>query len=135
MESNVNSSKKEQKASMGDPSNPVLIKRYQNRKLYNTQTSCYITLDDIQNMVENDTHFVVIDQKTRVDRTGEVLVAIRSNQELKNPNLRTAKNIEKLIKEIKKNSPTAELIANAKKAVAESQEEVIAVQAEECVEA
>ena len=41
-----------------------IIKRYQNRKLYDTQQSCYVTLDDIAKMIRADEDVMVIDNKT-----------------------------------------------------------------------
>ncbi len=48
-----------------------IIKRYQNRKLYDTQHSCYVTLDDIENLLKNGEDVSVIDNKT-----GDILVTV-----------------------------------------------------------
>ena len=42
-----------------------IIKRYQNRKLYDTRQSCYVTLDDIAKMIRNNEKVTVIDNKTK----------------------------------------------------------------------
>ena len=63
-----------------DKKEPVVIKKYANRRLYNTETSTYVTLDDLAAMV-NDTDFVVFDAKTGDDLTHAVLTQIIVDQE------------------------------------------------------
>ena len=54
-----------------------IIKRYQNRKLYDTQQSCYVTLDDIAKMIRSeDENVIVIDNKTKKDITAATLTQI-----------------------------------------------------------
>ena len=53
-----------------------IIKRYQNRKLYDTQQSCYVTLDDIAKMIRSDEGVMVIDNKTKNDITAATLTQI-----------------------------------------------------------
>lgn len=53
-----------------------IIKRYQNRKLYDTQQSCYVTLDDIAKMIRSNEEVVVIDNKTKNDITAATLTQI-----------------------------------------------------------
>ena len=53
-----------------------IIKRYQNRKLYDTQQSCYVTLDDIAKMIRADEEVMVIDNKTKNDITSATLTQI-----------------------------------------------------------
>ena len=56
---------------------PILIKRYPNRRLYNTQKSSYITLDDLaQHFKENPSRIQVIDTKTGEDLTRRVLIQV-----------------------------------------------------------
>ena len=50
----------------------VVIKKYANRRLYNTETSQYVTLDDLGAMVRSDRDFVVYDAKTGDDLTHSV---------------------------------------------------------------
>ncbi|MEZ4870786.1 MAG: polyhydroxyalkanoate synthesis regulator DNA-binding domain-containing protein [Bdellovibrionales bacterium] len=50
-----------------------IIKRYQNRKLYDTQQSCYVTLDDIAKMIRASEEVMVIDNKTKNDITAATL--------------------------------------------------------------
>jgi polyhydroxyalkanoate synthesis repressor PhaR len=53
-----------------------IIKRYQNRKLYDTQQSCYVTLDDIAKMIRSSEDVMVIDNKTKNDITAATLTQI-----------------------------------------------------------
>ena len=55
---------------------PVVIKKYANRRLYNTGTSTYVTLEDLAQMVRRDEEFVVQDAKTGEDITHSVLTQI-----------------------------------------------------------
>jgi polyhydroxyalkanoate synthesis repressor PhaR len=66
---------------------PVVIKKYANRRLYNTQTSIYVTLEDLCDMVKEGTEFVVVDAKTTEDLTKQVLTQIIFEQEGKGENL------------------------------------------------
>ncbi|MDJ0612864.1 MAG: polyhydroxyalkanoate synthesis repressor PhaR [Rhizobiaceae bacterium] len=54
-------------------SKPILIKKYPNRRLYNTQTSAYIVLDDIVDLIKSGTDFIVEDTKTGEDLTRSIL--------------------------------------------------------------
>jgi len=60
-------------AAKGDP---VVIKKYANRRLYNTGTSTYVTLEDLAEMVRQDEEFTVQDAKTGEDITHPVLTQI-----------------------------------------------------------
>jgi polyhydroxyalkanoate synthesis repressor PhaR len=62
---------------------PVTIKKYANRRLYNTGTSTYVTLEDLATMVKNGDDFVVFDAKTGEDITRSVLAQIIFEQENK----------------------------------------------------
>jgi polyhydroxyalkanoate synthesis repressor PhaR len=53
-----------------------IIKRYQNRKLYDTQQSCYVTLDDIAKMIRSSEEVMVIDNKSKNDITAATLTQI-----------------------------------------------------------
>ena len=59
----------------------VVIKKYANRRLYNTETSTYVTLEDLAAMVRGDRDFVVYDAKTGDDLTHSVLTQIIVEQE------------------------------------------------------
>ncbi len=64
-----------------DKKEPIVIKKYANRRLYNTETSTYVTLDDLAQMVRNERDFVVYDAKTSEDLTHAVLTQIIVEQE------------------------------------------------------
>jgi polyhydroxyalkanoate synthesis repressor PhaR len=66
---------------------PVTIKKYANRRLYNTGTSTYVTLDDLAAMVKEGEDFVVYDAKSGEDITRSVLAQIIFEQENRGPNL------------------------------------------------
>ncbi|MFQ5958976.1 MAG: polyhydroxyalkanoate synthesis repressor PhaR [Alphaproteobacteria bacterium] len=66
---------------------PVTIKKYANRRLYNTATSSYVTLDHLCGMVKEGTDFVVYDAKTGEDITHSVLTQIIMEEESKGRNL------------------------------------------------
>ncbi len=66
----------------GEPGkDPVKIKKYANRRLYNTATSSYVTLDHLCTMVKQGTDFVVHDAKTGEDITRSVLTQIIVEEE------------------------------------------------------
>ncbi|HLG48610.1 MAG TPA: polyhydroxyalkanoate synthesis repressor PhaR [Reyranella sp.] len=66
---------------------PVVIKKYANRRLYNTATSAYVTLDHLSQMVKDKTDFVVYDAKTGEDITRSVLTQIIVEEESKGQTL------------------------------------------------
>jgi len=72
---------------MAKSTEPVTIKKYANRRLYNTGTSTYVTLEDLALMVKNGEDFVVYDAKTGEDITHSVLTQIIFEQEGKGQNL------------------------------------------------
>lgn len=66
---------------------PVVVKKYANRRLYNTATSSYVTLDDLARMIKDGGDFVAYDAKTGEDITRSVLTQIIVEQEQKGQNL------------------------------------------------
>ena len=66
---------------------PVVVKKYANRRLYNTESSSYITLDNLAEMIRNGRDFVVYDAKTGDDITRGVLTQIIVEEEGKGQNL------------------------------------------------
>jgi polyhydroxyalkanoate synthesis repressor PhaR len=60
---------------------PVVIKKYANRRLYNTASSSYVTLEHLAEMVREGTDFVVYDAKTSEDLTRSVLTQIIFEEE------------------------------------------------------
>ena len=77
---------------------PVVIKKYANRRLYNTDTSSYVTLDDLAEMVRSDRDFVVYDAKTGEELTHAVLTQIIVEQESKGENLLPIRFLRQLIR-------------------------------------
>ena len=65
----------------GEPQPPVVVKKYANRRLYNTESSSYITLDNLADMVRQGRDFVVYDAKTGEDITRGVLTQIIVEEE------------------------------------------------------
>ncbi len=66
---------------------PVVVKKYANRRLYNTATSSYVTLEDLATMIKEGGDFVVYDAKSGEDITRSVLTQIIVEQEQKGQNL------------------------------------------------
>lgn len=69
---------------MAKDKNPITIKKYANRRLYNTDTSTYITLENLASIVKKGDDFVVYDAKSGDDITRSVLAQIIFEQEGKN---------------------------------------------------
>ncbi len=63
--------------------NPIVIKKYANRRLYNTDTSSYVTLDDLCKMIKDGEEIIVFDAKNGDDITRSVLTQIIVEQEAK----------------------------------------------------
>ena len=66
---------------------PAVVKKYANRRLYNTATSSYVTLDELSQMVRKGEEFVVFDAKTGEDITRSVLTQIILEEDGKGRNL------------------------------------------------
>jgi polyhydroxyalkanoate synthesis repressor PhaR len=66
---------------MANPTTPITIKKYANRRLYNTASSAYVTLADLAKMVKTGEDFVVYDAKTNEEITRSVLAQIIFEQE------------------------------------------------------
>jgi polyhydroxyalkanoate synthesis repressor PhaR len=73
--------------SNGSDSAPVTIKKYANRRLYNTATSSYVTLEYLCQMVKDGVDFIVYDAKSGEDITRSVLTQIIVEEEGKGQNL------------------------------------------------
>lgn len=67
--------------SKGHQGDAVVIKKYANRRLYNTATSTYVTLDDLAQMVRDGVDFVVYDAKSNEELTRQILTQIIFEQE------------------------------------------------------
>ena len=77
---------------------PITIKKYANRRLYNTATSTYVTLEDLSDMVKQGTDFLVYDAKTGEDITRSVLTQIIFEEENKGQNLLPINFLRQLIR-------------------------------------
>src|SRR6266581_7634712 len=66
---------------------PVVVKKYANRRLYNTATSSYVTLEDLAKLIKDGGDFVAYDAKTGEEITRSVLTQIIVEQEQKGQNL------------------------------------------------
>ncbi|WP_239590957.1 polyhydroxyalkanoate synthesis repressor PhaR [Vitreimonas flagellata] len=76
----------------------VVIKKYANRRLYNTAASSYVTLDHLSEMVREGVDFVVLDAKSGDDITRSVLTQIIFEQESKGQNLLPVQFLRRLIR-------------------------------------
>jgi polyhydroxyalkanoate synthesis repressor PhaR len=76
---------------------PVVVKKYANRRLYNTATSSYVTLDDLAKMIKEGGDFAAYDAKTGEDITRSVLTQIIVEQEQKGQNLLPTSFLRQLI--------------------------------------
>ncbi len=76
----------------------VVVKKYANRRLYNTASSSYVTLDDLSNMVKEGVDFVVYDAKSGDDITRSVLTQIIFEQESRGQNLLPIQFLRRLIR-------------------------------------
>ncbi|MBV6633641.1 MAG: polyhydroxyalkanoate synthesis repressor PhaR [Alphaproteobacteria bacterium] len=76
---------------------PITIKKYANRRLYNTATSSYVTLDHLSKMVKAGEDFVVYDAKSGDDITRSVLTQIIVEEESKGENLLPTSFLRQLI--------------------------------------
>ncbi|MGE0596424.1 MAG: polyhydroxyalkanoate synthesis repressor PhaR [Hyphomonadaceae bacterium] len=76
----------------------VTIKKYANRRLYNTKTSSYVTLEHLSEMVRAGEDFIVLDAKTNEDITRSVLTQIIFEQESRGQNLLPVQFLRRLIR-------------------------------------
>ncbi len=68
---------------MADTSKPLLVKRYASRRLYNTETSDYVTIDDIAGFIRAGREVQIVDLKSGDDLTRQYLLQIVSDHESK----------------------------------------------------
>ena len=83
---------------MAEKREPTIIKKYANRRLYNTGTSTYVTLEDLAEMVKAEEDFVVFDAKSGEEITRPVLTQIIFEQENKGTNLMPIAFLRQLIR-------------------------------------
>lgn len=84
-------------AKSGSDSDTVIIKKYANRRLYNTESSSYITLDHLGDMIRDKRDFQVIDAKTGEDITRNVLTQIIMEEEGRGQNMLPVSFLRQLI--------------------------------------
>jgi polyhydroxyalkanoate synthesis repressor PhaR len=72
---------------MPDTEKPLLIKRYASRRLYNTETSDYVTLEDIAGFIRNGREVQIVDLKTGDDLTRQYLLQIIAEHESRGENV------------------------------------------------
>ena len=77
---------------------PIIIKKYANRRLYNTKSSSYVTLDHLSQMVKEGTDFEVRDARTGDDITRTVLAQIIFDEENKGQHLLPIQFLRQLIR-------------------------------------
>ncbi len=75
-----------------------IIKKYPNRRLYDTESSCYITLAQVRELVVNEVSFKVIEQKTNEDITRSILLQIILEQESETNPLFSNDNLQRFIR-------------------------------------
>lgn len=85
------------KSKTGEASQTVVIKKYANRRLYDTETSSYITLDLLSQMTREGRNFVVVDAKTGEDITHNVLTQIIMEEEQRGENMLPVSFLRQLI--------------------------------------
>src|ERR1700760_4460916 len=84
-------------APSGGEKKPIVVKKYANRRLYNTASSSYVTLDDLAKLIKEGADFAVYDAKTGEDITRSVLTQIIVEQEQKGQNLLPTSFLRQLI--------------------------------------
>ena len=77
---------------------PVVIKKYANRRLYDTDASAYVTLEDLSDMVKRGVDFLVYDAKTNEDITRQVLGQIIMEEENRGQSLLPVQFLRQLIR-------------------------------------
>ena len=75
-----------------------VIKRYQNRKLYDTNQSCYVTLEEISQMIKNGDDLRVIDNKSKADITSITLTQLLYESERKSKNAVPVEMLKEIIR-------------------------------------
>ena len=83
---------------MADKNDIIIIKKYANRRLYNTSTSSYVTLENLVELVREDKDFEVKDAKTGRDLTHSILTQIIVDEEAKGQSLLPTNFLKQLIR-------------------------------------
>jgi len=104
-----------------EPTDKLVIKRYGNRRLYNTETRCYVNYQDLIKLARTGEDFQVIDSKTSEDVTKAVLIQMILEEEKNNHNIlptpflfQILRSNEESLQDFFKNHLTASLAAYMK---------------------
>jgi polyhydroxyalkanoate synthesis repressor PhaR len=81
-----------------DDNEPLVIKKYANRRLYNTAEGCFVTLADLHELVKQEIAFVVLDVKSGKDLTSSVLAQIVAEEENKGNNMFSPDYLRQILK-------------------------------------
>jgi polyhydroxyalkanoate synthesis repressor PhaR len=81
-----------------DGNEPLVIKKYANRRLYNTAEGCFVTLADLHELVKQEISFVVLDVKSGKDLTSSVLAQIVAEEENKGNNMFSPDYLRQILK-------------------------------------
>ncbi|MEM6309128.1 MAG: polyhydroxyalkanoate synthesis repressor PhaR [Pseudomonadota bacterium] len=91
---------------MADKSNALLIKRYASRRLYNTETSDYVTLEDIAGVIRSGREVQIVDLKTGDDLTRQYLLQIIAEHESKGESVLPVDVLTDLVRSYMGGNPT-----------------------------
>lgn len=83
---------------VSDKPEPLIIKKYANRRLYNTATAEFVTLSDLHVLVKEGVEFVVRDAKSGADLTGSILAQIVADEENKGNNVFSTDYLRQILK-------------------------------------
>ena len=105
----------------------VHIKKYANRRLYNMETSSYVTLDDLQELVKRNVNFVVRDAKTEEDLTRQILLQIILEQESGGTNILPVEMLRSLIRyyDTEMHQSLSEYLGNSMSLFTQNKEEML----------
>ncbi len=91
---------------MADTKTPLLIKRYASRRLYNTETSDYVTLDDISGFIRDGRDVQIVDLKSGDDLTRQYLLQIIQEHESRGDNVLPTNVLTDLVRSYTNNAQT-----------------------------
>ena len=112
---------------MPEPMKPLLIKRYASRRLYNTETSDYVTLEDIAGFVRSGREVQIIDLKTGDDLTRQYLLQIVAEHESKGDSVLPTNVLTDLVRSYATNmqSVVPQFLASSFEMLRESQSKIL----------
>ncbi len=112
---------------MGDKDKPLLIKRYASRRLYNTETSDYVTLEDIAGFIRAGREVQIIDLKSGDDLTRQYLLQIIAEHESRGENILPVDVLNDLVRSymVPGGGMMPEFLSNSFEMLRESQSKVV----------